>query len=335
MLKNKIIDIFGEKGVLDSKEDLAAYSYDSFSDKDMICLCTNAEQIFKLVKIANRYDLKIYPAGSMTSYLGKRKGLTLDMARMNHIYDTDIKNTKVIVQSSLLISDLNKYLKRFKLEFPIIPYNNETCTLGSIFVRGYSEKIKKYIENIEVIDGSGKHFKSKDIAKFFGSDGKLAIITKFTLLLSKIKEPRSLDFFYFSSIDKLFKALMKITDEKNLSDFYIFDNFTTYNLFNNSRYSLLIFRDDDEGRIKNTDKIDIIKKKIMGSWFYRFYNKINFINLSLNKIKDNLDIFKNNRFFYSGKSEVMHIFDVQSNNCSRQINRISKDTYDPNSILKD
>ncbi len=186
-MQKKIIEIFGKENVLFNKDELIIYG-----DVKFICFPYNIEQIFKIVRLANKYNLKIFSRGGGSYKKEITSDIVLDFAKFNHILDTNINDKNVMVQSGVVINHLNKYLKRLGYYFPIIPYSYEISTVGGIVATNAISAandllLKDYIEEIEIVDGSGKHYKTKD-QELIGSFGQLAIITQVKLKIKKLED---------------------------------------------------------------------------------------------------------------------------------------------------
>ena len=98
-ITKKLRKIVGEKGVLDTPEDLAVYGYDAtFEDcpPDVVVLPTQTGQIPEIVTLAVENNIPIVPRG-MGSGLAAASvpfsgGILLTLSRMNRIIDIDLEN---------------------------------------------------------------------------------------------------------------------------------------------------------------------------------------------------------------------------------------------------
>jgi len=214
-IKRALIDIVGEQNFTDLLIDLVSYAYDA-SDHDHrpegAVWPANAEQVSKILSIANEQSFPVTPRGAGTGLAGAavpaRGGLVLDMCRMNRILDIRITDSLAVVQPGVVYADLEKALEPHGFFFPPDPASSQVCTLGGNVatnaggIRGAKYGVTRdYVMGLEVVLPDGrimrtgsncmKSVSGYDLTRLFvGSEGSLGIITEITL---KIR-PRPLAF---------------------------------------------------------------------------------------------------------------------------------------------
>ncbi|MDG7012601.1 MAG: FAD-binding protein [Nitrososphaerota archaeon] len=157
------------------------------------------EQIPQIVKIANRYNLKLVPWGAGTSLTGAvvlEGGIVIDMRYLNKILKVDLVNWNVLVQPGMILDDLNKELKRSGFFFPPDPASSFACTVGGAVSEGSGGMrcvkygtMRDWVLALKVVLPNGKTtWLGEPLPKnragynlvhlFIGSEGTLGIITQ-------------------------------------------------------------------------------------------------------------------------------------------------------------
>jgi len=201
--------IIGEEGVLTTKEDLYAYSYDSTATwthlPDVVVMPTTTDQISQVLKLANENKVPVTPRGGGTNVSGGsipiKGGIVLCTTRMNKILDINKTNLTATVEPGVVLQDFNQALAKEGLFYPPDPVSFLGCTLGGNVAENsggpYCVKYgvtKQYILGLEVVLANGyvmhvggvtvKNRTGYELAMLFtGSEGTLGVITKITVRL--------------------------------------------------------------------------------------------------------------------------------------------------------
>jgi glycolate oxidase len=201
--------IVGREGMLTSKVDLNAYSYDGTATwahmPDVVVLPTSSEQVSQILKLANENMIPVTPRGSGTNVSGGsipiKGGIVLCTTRMNKILDINKTNLTATVESGVVLQDFNLALAKEGLFYPPDPQSFLGCTMGGNVAENaggpYCVKYgvtKQYVLGLEVVLANGyimklggvtvKNRTGYELAMLFtGSEGTLGVITKITLRL--------------------------------------------------------------------------------------------------------------------------------------------------------
>ncbi len=109
-VRQKLMNIVGEKNLLDSEENLVVYSYDATPNyqamPDAVIKPRNTKEIQEIVKICNEYKVPIVPRGSGTNLCAGtcplEGGIVLLFTHMNQILEIDEDNLTVTVQPGVI-----------------------------------------------------------------------------------------------------------------------------------------------------------------------------------------------------------------------------------------
>ncbi len=251
---NELIKALGKENVLSEKEDLVTYSYDATAavpsvEPDVVVTPVTTEHVVEVVKIANRYNVPIYPRGSGTNLSGGaipiKKGIVLTTMKMNKILEVDADNLCATVQPGVIIQDLNNAAVPHGLIYPPDPGTVSTATMGGSVsecsggLRGLKYGVTKHyimgmelvLANGDVIKWGGKTVKNVSgydlTALFTGAEGTLGIITRLLVKLIPAPEARKSMLAVFDDLDKAGNAISAIIRNKVIpATLEIMDNVT-------------------------------------------------------------------------------------------------------------
>lgn len=269
-LKTKLEKIVGKENVTTNSEDLKVYSYDASENSGkpkMVVWPKTVEEISRIVELANQENISIVARGGGTSLCGGAvpiESIVLDMTHMNKVLEVEQGEFVATAESGIILDKLNEYLTSYGLMFPVQPSTHTVSTLGGAIAPNAAGikaikygKTNKWIEELEVVDGTGRAFKTKKIMDFCGTEGTLGVITKAKVKLTKPPEEISLTMYMFDSIEKL---MDKVFDVKKRDDVlaieFVSSIVADFSGFEKTNYLLVQF-DGDAGEI--TDEKEIAK----------------------------------------------------------------------------
>ncbi len=208
-IKQRLAEIVGPENYTDNLIDLIAYSKDASEHRhrpEAAVWPTDANQVSKILMLANEKLFPVVPRGAGTSLAGlavpERGGLILDTGRMDKILEISIEDRLAVVQPGVVYADLERALAPDDFFFPPDPASGAVCTLGGNVatnaggIKGAKYgTTKDYVLALEVVlpDGRFLHTGSRcmktssgyDLTKLFvGSEGTLGVITEITLKIN-------------------------------------------------------------------------------------------------------------------------------------------------------
>ena len=209
----QLIRIVGKDSVLDSPDELVAYSYDGTFEEhrpDVVVIPRTTEQVCQVVAFAATERLPIVTRG-MGSGLAAASipfngGIALTMTRMNHLLEIDEQNAIAHVEAGIVTADLQAEVEKRGLFYPPDPSSIRHSTIGgNIACNAGGPRCLKYgvtgdyVLGLTVVLADGRVLRTggkviKDVvgydltALFTGSEGTLCVITE--ALLKLIAKPR-------------------------------------------------------------------------------------------------------------------------------------------------
>lgn len=250
----ELIAVVGKDNVFSEVEDLVTYSLDATAAMprvlpDVVVTPLSTEHVVKIVEIANKHQLPIYPRGSGTNLSGGAiplsKGIVLSMVRMNKILEIDLDNLCAWVEPGVIIQTLNDEAVKHGLIYPPDPGTVTTATMGGSVsecsggLRGLKYGVTKHyvmgmelvLANGDVIKWGGKTVKNVTgydlTALFTGAEGTLGIITKLLVKLIPSPEARKSLLAVFDDLDKAGVTISTIIRNKVIpATLEIMDNVT-------------------------------------------------------------------------------------------------------------
>ena len=200
--------IFGEERVLWREHDLYSYAFDaSFGTykPDAVVQPLTAEEVCRLVRMANRERIPLTPRGHATSLSGGplpvHAGIVVDMSKMNRKLIIDEDDLVAVVSPGVITAHIHQAAEQKGLMYPPDPSSSQVSTIGGNLAenaggpRGLKYGVTKdYVLGLEVVTPCGelirtggrtvKNVTGYDLTKLIvGSEGTLGIITEATLRL--------------------------------------------------------------------------------------------------------------------------------------------------------
>ena len=258
----KLENIVGKKYISDDDIDRVCHSYDATKQRampDVVVRPNSAEEISQVIKLANEYNIPVYPRGAASGLTGGavplHGGIALDLTRMNRIIEIDTANLIAVVEPGVVVADFQKEADKHGLLYPPDPASNNFATMGGSVaecaggLRGMKYGVTKdYVIALEVVLPTGeiintgsrtlKSVTGYDLTKLFvGSEGTLGIFTKITVKLIPPPEKIETIIAYFNSIknaadtvaaiiaNKIVPRAMEFVDEECIRAVRVYKNF--------------------------------------------------------------------------------------------------------------
>jgi glycolate oxidase len=227
--------IVGQGNVSTSTVDRITHSFDATQRQclpDVVVYPASAEEICRIVCLANETRIPILPRGAGSGFTGGslpiHGGIVLVLTRMNRILEIDVDNLVAVVEPGVVTGRLQREVERLGLFYPPDPASKDFSTLGGNIAEcaGGPRCVKygvtrDYVLGLEVVTPTGgiihtggrtmKNVVGYDLTRLFvGSEGTLGIVTRIILRLLPKPEARKTMLVAFDSIDGAAQAVSAI-----------------------------------------------------------------------------------------------------------------------------
>ncbi|OPY76915.1 MAG: putative FAD-linked oxidoreductase [Syntrophorhabdus sp. PtaU1.Bin058] len=235
----EIIRTVGEENVLTSPEERKCYSYDGRNEgviPDLIVFPSSAEDVSKILKLANQYRFPVIPRGQGSGLTGGSipvcGGIILVFTRMNRIIEIDTENLTATVEPGVITFDLQQEAARHGLFYPPDPASFKYSSIGGNVAEcaGGPNSLKygvtrDYVLGLEVVKPTGeiintgvrtmKGVVGYDLTRLFvGSEGTLGIVTKIIMKLIPLPEAKATILALFREVEDAAAAVSAIIAAK-------------------------------------------------------------------------------------------------------------------------
>lgn len=264
-----MIDFFirtvGKENVSEEKADLEVYATDASRINGVARLVIwpeNAKQIHQIILFAKRANLNLIFRGGGTNLVGAtvpKNSVVIDMSKMNRILD--VGRDFIIVEPGITVDDINRVLK--DMYFPIVPYSSSVATIGGMISTNASctrsfkfGRMQDWVLETEIIDGTGRTRKTKDI---IGKEGMLGVILNAKLKLTHKISETSLSVFKFNSSEELVEKILELKNNEHILSMEFINELSARLSGLDEKYYLIVEYLGDDGKIIDKDK----KKEIL------------------------------------------------------------------------
>lgn len=236
----QIQQIVGKSNITMTFEDRFCYTYDASPLKlevanlpGVIVFPENAQQISKIICLANEKGIPVVPRGAGSNLSGGTLSIEdciiLCLNRMNKIIELDRKNLLAIVEPGVINADLQREAGKLGLFYPPDPQSLEFSTIGGNVAenaggprcvkygvtRDYVLGLEVVLPNGDIVNTGAKTVKNVtgyDLTRLFvGAEGTLGVITRITLKLIPKPEGMKIALAVFPTLDAAADTVARIT----------------------------------------------------------------------------------------------------------------------------
>ncbi len=210
----EIAAVVGSEHTLTGEEDRWTYAYDATdltALPDLVVFPGSAEEISRIVELANQHRFPVVPRGAGTGRAGGsvpvQGGVVLVLTRLNRILEINPEDMLAVVEPGVITGALKKAVAKHGLWYPPDPGSADFCTLGGNVAAGAGGAMavqygvtRDYVLGLEVVVPTGeiittgartiKSVVGYDLTRLLlGSEGTLGVITK--IILRLVPQPAS------------------------------------------------------------------------------------------------------------------------------------------------
>ena len=215
----KLKNTLGPKGWIEDKEIIEPYLLEERGlfrgESSLLLKPQNTEEVSKILKLCNKYNIKIVPQGGRTGLCGgtipseNGQEIILSLERMNKIKNLNEANFTITVEAGCILNNIQNIADEKKFLFPLSLASEGSCTIGgNLSTNAGGINVLRYgmardlVLGIEVVLANGeiwsnltslrKDNRGYDLKQLFiGSEGTLGIITSAVLKL--FPAPRNIE----------------------------------------------------------------------------------------------------------------------------------------------
>ena len=133
----EIVSALGAENVRTSLEERQCYSFDARTDgviPDLVAYPSSAEEVSRILVLANKYRFPVIPRGSGTGLTGGsvpvQGGVVLSFTRMNRILEIDPRNLIAVVEPGVVTFLLQEEVAKYGLFYPPDPASYKYSSIG-------------------------------------------------------------------------------------------------------------------------------------------------------------------------------------------------------------
>ena len=263
-IRSELEDAVGTENVSSTKGEKLAYGTDYFwvsrmvIDKggmpalpDLIVRPASAEEVSKVLKIANYYKIPVQTwgggSGTQGGALPMAGGILLDVKRMDKLIDIDTIAGTITCETGMIFQTLEWYANEKGYSVMHLPSCLTCCTVGGALAHNgigiLSTKYGKIDDqclSLEVVLPNGDIINTAPVPKhasgpnllnmFIGSEDTLGVMTKAMFKIVKLPEVRRHHAFLFKDITTGYNACREIVQTVKPSIVRLFDEAETVSI---------------------------------------------------------------------------------------------------------
>jgi glycolate oxidase len=270
-----------------SAEEKIVYEVDASQIKGNATEILQPEHVSAL-KVAVRANSKVCIRGGGTGLAGgavPQNEVLIDLSKLDKIENLDLERKTVEVEAGVVLDDLNDYLAKYGLEFPVNPSSHAVCTIGGmIATNAVGSRAIKYgrtydwVNWLEVINSSGEiEKKSKtELSDYSGMEGITGVISRASLRLINKRPMATASLFSADYIDDVVNTARELKRNPSVSMIEFLDKRVSEMVGLPFKYHIIVEFESGEGLLKGEEyrKIMNTRDKVYPMLAEKGYNRI-------------------------------------------------------------
>jgi glycolate oxidase len=230
-LASRLLEALGPDTVRSSREDLAVYAFDAYSEgllPSVAVIPRDVREAALAVRIAFECGAPVVPRGAGSGLCGgaipAQGGVVMSMVRMNRILELDVRNRRARVQPGLINLDLSRAIATHGIFYAPDPSSQKVSTIGgNVGTNAGGPHCLSYgtttnhVLGVEYVDGQGViHHTSLDDPGYdltgllVGSEGTLGLVTAVDVRLMALPESVRVGVAAFPDVESASEAVSAI-----------------------------------------------------------------------------------------------------------------------------
>jgi len=245
------------------KNSLKVYETDSsqiVGKANKVFLPRNIDELQEAVRLSSRLTIRAGGTGLVGGAV-PQGDVVIDVSKIDRIVDFDKNKKTIVVETGLVLDDLQDFLAKENLEFPINPSSHSICTIGGMIATNavgsrairYG-KTSDWILWLDIMNAKGEiERKNKtELMDFVGMEGITGIITLACLKLFEKKE-RSPEILKFENLELLIAKVKELKQEQSITMIEFLDKQVSKLIGLEEDYHLFVEHETNGKTYKNYD----------------------------------------------------------------------------------
>ncbi|MEI7718699.1 MAG: FAD-binding oxidoreductase, partial [archaeon] len=196
--------------------------------------------------------------------------VVLDLSLMDKISNLDENRKTIEVEPGVILDDLNDYLAKFGLEFPVNPSSHGICTLGGMIATNAvgSRAIKygktsEWINWLEIVNSRGETERKAqtELSDYTGMEGITGVISRASLRVMYKQTQHTADLISGDYIDRIAEVARDLKRNQNVSMIEFLDKRVSEMVGLPFKYHLIVEYESEEGRIKGEEMKKLLETR--------------------------------------------------------------------------
>ena len=255
------------------KDLMKAYETDASQFNGNVLDVVNPVTVMEVRNFVARTQ-RIVPRGAGTGLVGgcvplNGLDIVLDLSRLIGIRRLDVERRTVEVDAGVILDDLQDYLVKSNLEFPINLLNSKVCTIGGMIAidavgsRAVKYgKTSKWIRWVEVVDGYGNlHRKGvTELSDYAGMEGITGVIVRACLKLLPLKK-RTASLIKVENSEEIVSIVRELKRNSMVSMIDFLNKKISKGIGLTEDYHLIVEYEDGSGLLKEKEYRELIETR--------------------------------------------------------------------------
>ena len=195
--------------------------------------------------------------------------VVLDLSKMDSIGGFDKDRKTVEVGAGVILDELQGYLFRYGLEFPVNPLSHSVATIGGMIATdAVGARAIKYgrtsnwVKWVEVVDGNGELYRKgvTELSDYAGMEGISGVIVRACLKLSPLKK-RSVTLAKVESLEEVVSIVRNLKRNSAVSMIEFLGKKVSEGIGLESGYYLIVEYENNSGVLSGKEYDDLMKMR--------------------------------------------------------------------------
>lgn len=195
--------------------------------------------------------------------------VVLDLSKLDKIGEIDLDRRTIEVGTGVILGDLQNYLERYGLEFPVNPSSSSIATIGGMVATdAVGNRAVKYgrtsdwVNWLNIVNAKGESIKKSktELSDYAGMEGITGVIVEASLKLVS-KKDRTADFIEDENLSVILEKVLQTKRDVDVSMVEFLDKMTSKIIGLEEKYHLIIEYESDKGTFKGKEYRDLLQKR--------------------------------------------------------------------------